>query len=56
MPARVRVQTAPFTDQGLSVAQVCRDLNRGETAVRRWAQRYEAEQLGQPGVHRWVLQ
>ena len=56
LPARVRVQTAPFTDQRLSVAQVCLDLNRGETAVRRWAQRYEAEQLGQPGVHRWVLQ
>lgn len=37
-------------DQGLSVAQVCRDLNVGETAVRRWIQQYEAEQLGQTGM------
>ena len=37
-------------DQGLTVAQVCRDLNIGETAVRRWVQQYEAEQLGQAGI------
>lgn len=37
-------------DQGLTVAQVCQDLNIGETAVRRWVQQYEAEQLGQAGI------
>lgn len=37
-------------DQGLSVLQVCRDLNIGDTAVRRWVQQYEAEQLGQTGI------
>ncbi|WP_028239255.1 transposase, partial [Stutzerimonas azotifigens] len=37
-------------DQGLSVAQVCRDMNLGETAVRRWLQQYEAELSGQPGI------
>ena len=37
-------------DQGLTVVQVCKDLNIGETAVRRWVQQYEAEQLGQTGI------
>lgn len=37
-------------DQGLTVAQVCRDQSIGETAVRRWVQQYEAEQLGQAGI------
>lgn len=37
-------------DQGLTVPQVCRDQNIGETAVRRWVQQYEAEQLGQAGI------
>ncbi len=37
-------------DQGLTVAQVCRDQRIGETAVRRWVQQYEAEQLGQAGI------
>ena len=37
-------------DQGLTVTQVCQDLNIGETAVRRWVQQYEAEQLGQAGI------
>jgi transposase len=37
-------------DQGLAVPQVCRDLNIGETAVRRWVQQYEAEQLGEAGI------
>lgn len=37
-------------DQDMSVAQVCRDLDLGETAVRRWVQQYEAEQLGGPGI------
>jgi transposase len=36
--------------QGMSVTQVCRDLDLGETAVRRWVQQYEAEQLGETGI------
>ena len=37
-------------DQGLSVSQVCRDLNIGDTAVRRWVQQHDAEKLGQAGI------
>jgi transposase len=37
-------------DQGMSVSQVCRDLNIRDTAVRRWVQQYESEQLGSVGI------
>jgi transposase len=37
-------------DQGVSVGQVCRDMNLGETAVRRWLKQVEAEQSGQSGI------
>lgn len=37
-------------DQGLSVGQVCRDMDLGETAVRRWLAQYAAEQLGRRGI------
>lgn len=37
-------------DQGLSVGQVCRDLDLVDSAVRRWLDQYEAEQAGQPGL------
>lgn len=37
-------------DQGLSVSQICRDMNVGETAVLRWLAQFEAEQLGQRGI------
>ncbi len=37
-------------DQGLSVGQVCRDLDLVDSAVRRWLDQYEAEQAGQPGI------
>jgi len=37
-------------EQGLSVPQVCQDLELGETAVRRWLQQYEAELSGQSGI------
>jgi transposase len=37
-------------EQGLSVAQVCRDMKLGETAVRRWIAQFDAEQLGQSGI------
>lgn len=36
--------------QGLSIAQVCKDMDLGETAVRRWVAQFDAEQLGQPGM------
>jgi transposase len=37
-------------EQGMSVAQVCRDMDLGETAVRRWVAQFDAEQLGQSGI------
>jgi transposase len=37
-------------DQDLSIAQVSRDLDLVESAVRRWLAQYDAENLGQPGV------
>jgi transposase len=37
-------------NQHMSVGQVCRDLDLGETAVRRWVQQYEAEQPGGAGI------
>ena len=37
-------------EQGLTVAQVCRDLDLGESAVRRWVTQLDAETLGHPGV------
>lgn len=36
--------------QGLSIAQVCKDMDLGETAVRRWVAQFDAEQLGQLGM------
>ena len=36
--------------QGLSVAQVCKDMKLGSTAVRRWLSQFEAEQSGQSGI------
>ncbi len=35
---------------GLSIAQVCQDMQVGGTAVRRWLKQAEAEQLGQAGI------
>ena len=37
-------------EQGLSISQVCRDMNLGESAVRRWVEQYEEESAGRPGV------
>ncbi len=37
-------------DQGLTVAQVVKDMNLGETAVRRRVEQYRAERLGHPGI------
>jgi transposase len=35
---------------GLSIPEVCEDMQVGETAVRRWVKQAEAEQLGQAGI------
>lgn len=37
-------------EQGLTVSQVCRDMDLGPTAVRRWVQQYEADLSDQPGI------
>lgn len=37
-------------EQGLSVAQVCRDQHLIDSAVRRWLAQYDAEQTGQAGI------
>lgn len=39
-------------DQGLSVGQVCRDMNLVDSAVRRWLDQYDAERGGSPGIGR----
>ncbi len=36
-------------DQGLSVSEVCRSMELGETALRRWVAQYDAERAGGPG-------
>jgi transposase len=37
-------------DQGLSVSDVCRTMDLGETVVRRWIKQYETELNGQSGT------
>ncbi|XHO05463.1 IS3 family transposase ISPsy37 (plasmid) [Ralstonia syzygii] len=37
-------------DQGRSVSEVCRSLDLGETAVRRWLTQYESELAGGAGI------
>jgi transposase len=37
-------------DQGLSVSDVCRTMDLGETVVRRWLKQYETELNGQSGI------
>lgn len=39
-------------EQGLSISNVSRTMDIGETAIRRWLTQYEAEQGGQPGIGR----
>ena len=36
--------------QGLSSSQVCKDMKRGGSAVRRWLGQFEAEQSGHSGI------
>jgi len=37
-------------DQGLSVGQVCRDMDLVESAVRRWIEQFDEEAPGRPGL------
>jgi transposase len=37
-------------DHGLSVSDVCRTMDLGETVVRRWLKQYETELNGQSGI------
>ena len=39
-----------IVDQGLGITQVAKEMNIGLSALRRWANQYRAEQLGQPGI------
>lgn len=39
-----------IVDQGITVFQICQDMNLGETAVRRWLSQHEAELQGQSGI------
>jgi len=49
--AAFKLQVAQMIrEQGLSVGQVCRDLDLIDSAVRRWLAQYDAEQLGQVGI------
>ncbi len=36
--------------QGLSVGQVCKDINLMDSAVRRWLIQFDAEMAGRPGI------
>jgi transposase len=36
--------------QGITIAQICRDNNLGQTAVHRWLKQYDAEMTGQSGI------
>lgn len=37
-------------DQGVAISQICRDMNLGETAVRRWVSQFDAERRGEAGI------
>ena len=37
-------------DQGVVVSKIIKDMDIGESAVRRWVKQYRAEQLGQAGI------
>ena len=36
--------------EGLSVGQVCRDMDLVESAVRRWVEQFDEEAAGRPGL------
>ena len=37
-------------EEGLSVGQVCRDMDLAESAVRRWVEQFDEEAAGRPGL------
>ncbi len=37
-------------EQGLSVGQVCHDMDLVDSAVRRWLEQFDQEQAGNPGI------
>lgn len=37
-------------EQGLSLGQVCRDMDLVESAVRRWLEQFDQESAGRPGI------
>lgn len=37
-------------EQGLSIGQVCREMNLVESAVRRWVEQLDQESAGRPGA------
>ena len=37
-------------EQGLTITQICRDNDLGQTAVHRWLKQYDAEMTGQAGI------
>ena len=48
-----KVQVARMVlDQGLRVGQVCRGMDVGETALRRWVRQLESDQMGASGTGR----
>ena len=49
--ANFKLQVAQMVKvQGLSISQVCKDMDLGESAVRRWLSQFGAEQQGQSGI------
>jgi transposase len=49
--AKFKLQVAQMVKvQGLSIGQVCKDMDIGESAVRRWLSQFDAEQQGQSGI------
>lgn len=37
-------------EQGLTITQICRDNDLGQTAVHRWLKQYDTEMTGQAGI------
>lgn len=49
--AAFKLQVAQMIrEQGLGIAQVCRDMDLVESVVRRWVEQVNAEQTGSPGI------
>ena len=49
--ANFKLQVAQMIKvQGLSIGQVCKDMELGESAVRSWIYQFDEEQQGQSGI------